>query len=272
MAGTIRVGIGGWTFEPWRGVFYPEGLAHKRELEFASRHVTAIEINATYYSSQKPESFAKWAAQAPEGFVFALKASRFCTNRRVLAQSGDSIGRFLGQGLVQLGDKLGPILWQFMATKRFDAEDFAAFLELLPASVGGLPLRHCVEVRHASFADPAFVALCRQHGVAICLSESAAWPLIADPTADFVYDRLMKGRDDIETGYEAADLDAWAGRLRAYAAGSTPEDLALVAPERPPPGKDRDVFAFFISAGKVRAPAAAMALIERLGPAPSRTP
>ena len=272
MAGTIRVGIGGWTFEPWRGVFYPEGLAQKRELEFASRHVTAIEINATYYSSQKPESFAKWAAQAPEGFVFSLKASRFCTNRRVLAESAESIGRFLGQGLVQLGDKLGPILWQFMATKRFDADDFAAFLELLPATVGGLPLRHCVEVRHASFADPAFVALCRKYGVAICLSESPAWPLIADPTADFVYARLMQGRDDIETGYEAADLDAWAGRLRAHAAGSTPQDLALVAPERPAPGKDRDVFAFFISAGKVRAPAAAMALIEKLGPAPPRTP
>src|SRR5471030_2280538 len=142
MAGTIRVGIGGWTFEPWRGVFYPQGLPQKRELEFASRRVTAIEINGTYYSSQKPESFAKWAARSPEGFVFALKASRFCTNRRVLAQGGESVGRFLGQGLVELGDKLGPIMWQFMATKTFDPDDFAAFLDLLPATLEGLPLRH----------------------------------------------------------------------------------------------------------------------------------
>jgi uncharacterized protein YecE (DUF72 family) len=265
MAGTIRVGIGGWTFEPWRGVFYPQGLPQKRELEFASRRVTAIEINGTYYSSQKPESFAKWAARSPEGFVFALKASRFCTNRRVLAQGGESVGRFLGQGLVELGDKLGPILWQFMATKTFDPDDFAAFLDLLPATLEGLPLRHCMEVRNASFADPAFIDLCRERGVAICCSESPKWPLIADPTADFVYARLMKGRDEIETGYEAPDLDAWAGRLRVYASGESPGDLALVAPDRRAAAADRDVFAFFISAGKIRAPAAAKALIERLG-------
>jgi uncharacterized protein YecE (DUF72 family) len=265
MAGTIRVGIGGWTFEPWRGVFYPKGLPQKRELEYASRRVTAIEINSTYYSSQKRETFAKWAAQTPEGFVFALKASRFCTNRRVLADSGESIARFLGQGLVELGDRLGPILWQFMANKAFDPDDFAAFLELLPATLEGLPLRHCVEVRNASFADPAFVALCRDRGVAICCSESAAWPLVADVSADIVYARLMKGSDEIETGYEAADLDAWARRFRTYAQGESPEDLTLAAPDQQQVRTDRNVFAFFISAGKVRAPAAAMALIERLG-------
>src|SRR5665213_3084498 len=255
MAGRIRAGIGGWTFEPWRGVFYPPGTRQADELAFASRRVTAIEINGTYYSSQKPETFAKWAAQTPEGFVFALKASRFCTNRRVLAEGGESVARFLGQGLAELGDKLGPILWQFMATKKLGPDDFAAFLGLLPATLEGLPLRHCVEVRHASFADPAFVALCRERGVAICCSESPKWPLIADPTADFVYARLMKGRDEIETGYEAPDLDAWAGRLRVYARGETPGDLALAAPDRRAAVADRDVFAFFISAGKVRAPA-----------------
>lgn len=264
MAGRIRAGIGGWTFEPWRGVFYPPGTRQADELAFASRHMTAIEINGTYYSSQKPETFAKWAAQTPEGFVFAVKASRFCTNRRVLADGGESVARFLGQGLVELGDKLGPILWQFMATKKFEPDDFAAFLDLLPLSLRGLPLRHCVEVRHASFADPAFVALCRKRGVAICVSESPQWPLIADVTADFVYARLMRGSDDIETGYVAADLDAWAGRLRAWAGGGAPADLPLISPDPRPTRSDRDVFAFFISAGKIRAPAAAAALIERL--------
>src|SRR5450432_1207821 len=269
MAGTIRVGIGGWTFEPWRGVFYPKGLPQRRELEFASRHVTTIEVNATYYSPQKPGTFAKWAAESPEGFVFALKASRFCTNRRILAQSGESVERFLKQGLVQLGDKLGPILWQFMVTKTFDPDDFAAFLKLLPAFIEGLPLRHCVEVRNASFADPDFIDLCRERGVAICCSESPAWPLIADPTADFVYARLMKGADHIATSYESADLDAWTRRLRAYARGDSPHDLPLAAPERRADAKDRDVFAFFISADQVRAPAAASALLERLARPPA---
>ncbi|MDQ2859185.1 MAG: DUF72 domain-containing protein [Pseudomonadota bacterium] len=264
MAGQIRAGIGGWTFEPWRGVFYPPGTRQADELAFASRQVTAIEINGTYYSSQKPETFAKWAAQTPDGFVFALKASRFCTNRRVLAEAGESVARFLGQGLVELGDRLGPILWQFMATKKFDAADFAAFLDLLPPCLEGRPLRHCVEVRDASFADPAFVALCRKRGVAICASESPDWPLIADVTGGFVYARLMTGSDDIETGYAGADLDAWAGRLRAWADGGAPPDLPLVSPASRPARTDRDVFAFFISAGKVRAPAAARALIERL--------
>ena len=264
MAGHIRAGVGGWTFEPWRGVFYPPGTRQADELAYASRHLTAIEINATYYSSQKPATFARWAAQTPDGFVFALKASRFCTNRRVLAEAGQSVARFLGQGLTELGDRLGPILWQFMATKRFDADDFAAFLDLLPTTLEGLTLRHCVEVRHPSFADPAFVGLCRERGVAICVSESPNWPAIADITADFIYARLMKGADDIETGYPASDLDGWARRLRAWAGGGAPADLPLVSPADPPARTGRDVFAFFISAGKVRAPAAAMALIERL--------
>ena len=247
MKGTIRAGIGGWTFAPWRGVFYPKGTRQADELNYASRKLTAIEINGTYYSSQKPETFAKWAADTPDGFVFSLKASRFCTNRRVLADAGESIDRFFAQGLGELGDRLGPILWQFMATKTFAREDFAAFLGLLPRTLAGRDLRHCVEVRHESFRDAAFVDLCREHGVAICLAEHATYPMIEAMTADFVYARLMRGADDVETCYVAADLDAWAARFKALAATG------------------RDVFAFFISSGKVRAPAGAMALIERLG-------
>lgn len=263
--GRIRAGIGGWTFEPWRGVFYPKGLKQADELAYASRHLTSIEINSTYYSSQSPQTFAKWAAATPEDFVFSVKASRFCTNRRVLAEAGESISKFLNQGISELGPRLGPILWQFMATKKFDPDDFTAFLDLLPQSLDGLKLRHCVEVRHDSFADPAFVALCRARGVAICCAESLEHPRIADVTADFVYARLMTGSDDIETGYGPADLDLWAGRLKTYAAGTCPADLAAVDARHTPAVRPRDVFAYVISEGKVRAPAAAMELIARCG-------
>ena len=262
MVGRIRTGIGGWTFPPWRGVFYPEGLRQADELAYASSKLGAIEINGTYYSLQKPASFAAWAAATPDDFMFAIKASRFCTNRRVLGDAGEAIERFMGQGLTELGSKLGPILWQFMSTKKFDSNDFAAFLALLPTDLAGRPLRHCVEVRHASFAVPEFVDLARLHGVAICASENADYPLIADVAADFVYARLMKGRDDIETGYEAADLDAWASRFETFARGEAPQDLPKLA--QPVPTKARDAFAFFISSGKVRAPAAAVALAKRL--------
>ena len=246
MAGTIRTGIGGWTFPPWRGVFYPDGLRQADELAYAAAHLSAIEINGTYYSSFKPESFEKWAAQTPEGFVFSVKASRFCTNRRVLAEAGPSIEKFMGQGLARLGDRLGPILWQFMATKKFDPVDFAAFLDLLPKDLEGRPLRHCVEVRHDSFADEAFTNLCRARGVAICLADHEVFPEIDANTADFAYARLMRGSDDIETGYADEGLDAWVKRFTVKA------------------DDGRDVFAYFISAGKVRAPAAAMALAKRL--------
>ena len=265
MAGKIRVGIGGWTFEPWRGVFYPKGTRQADELAYASRHVTAIEINSTYHGTQKPESFAKWAATVPEGFVFALKANRFCTNRRVLGESGESITKFLNQGIVELGGKLGPILWQFMPSKRFDPDDFAAFLALLPGEAGGLPLRHCVEVRHDSFRDPEFIGLCRRHGVAICLAHHEAFPLIADVTADFVYARLMKSAEAIDTGYSDPDLDTWSARFRAGAEGGVSDDLPLIDADHKAEKADRAVFAFFISGDKVRNPAAAMALIQRLG-------
>ena len=243
----IRAGIGGWTFEPWRGVFYPPGLAHAKELSFASRAVTAIEVNGTYYSSFKPPTFAKWRDETPEGFVFTVKASRFCTNRKELAGAGESMTRFLGQGLSELGDKLGPILWQFMATKKFDAEDFGAFLSLLPKELDGRPLRHALEVRHESFVCPAFVEMARLAGAAIVVADGEGRPMIDEPTADFTYARLMDARDEVETGYDAIALDAWAERARSWAKGGC------------------DVYAFMINGAKVRAPAAAQALIARLG-------
>ena len=263
-AGKIRAGIGGWTFEPWRGVFYPKGLKHAEELAYASRELTSIEINSTYYSSQKPQTFAKWAAATPEGFVFALKASRFCTNRRVLSEAGESVGKFLNQGIVELGDRLGPILWQFAPTKAFDPDDFAGFLDLLPKTLEGLALRHCVEVRHASFVDPAFVKLCRDRDVAICLSEHQHYPLICDITADFVYARLQMGSDDIPTGYAPKGLDAWAARLKDYSQGRVPGDLVPLDRTGPAEGP-RETFVFFIHEGKVRAPAAAQELLKRVG-------
>ncbi|MDP3747740.1 MAG: DUF72 domain-containing protein [Phenylobacterium sp.] len=261
--GLIRAGIGGWTFEPWRGVFYPKGLKQADELNYASRHLTTLEINSTYYSSQKPETFAKWAASTPDGFVFSVKASRFATNRRVLAEGADSMQKFLTQGIVELGDRLGPILWQFMPTKKFDPDDFAGFLDLLPKTQDGLKLRHVVEVRHASFADPAFIKLCRDRGVAICVSENENYPLIPDITADFVYARLLKGSDDLPNGYPEDGLDAWAERFTAYSSGQVPGDLPPIDRTGPPEGP-REVFAYFIHEGKVRAPAAAQALLSRV--------
>ena len=262
-AGQIRIGVGGWVFEPWRGVYYPKGLKQAEELAWSSRHVTAIEINATYYSTQSPASFAKWAAATPDGFRFTVKGSRFCTNRRVLAEAGESVAKFLAQGLTELGDRLGPILWQFMPTKRLDLDDFDGFLALLPDSQDGVALQHVVEVRHASFADPAFVALCRKRGVAVCVSENDAYPMIADGVCDLVYLRLLKGSDAIETGYPPAQLDDWAARLAAYGRGEIPADLPQSGAAAPLT-RPRDVYAFVIHEGKVRAPAAAMALIERL--------
>lgn len=260
--GTIRIGIGGWVFEPWRGSFYPEGLPQKRELEHASRHLTSIEINGTYYGSQKPSSFARWHDETPEGFVFSLKAPRFATNRRKLAESGESIERFFTSGVMELRDKLGPVNWQFLPTKAFDAEDFAAFLSLLPASHEGRALRHAVEVRHESFRDPDFVALARKHKVAIVVAGDAEHPQIADPTADFVYARIMGTTEDEALGYSAPALGTWADRARAWSAGKPAGGLDLI-------GKDgretpRDVYLYVISGHKPRNPQAAMALIERV--------
>jgi len=262
----IRTGIGGWTYEPWRGTFFPEGLPQKRELEYAARAVTAIEINGTYYGSQKPATFASWAKAVPDGFVFSLKASRFCTNRKVLAESGESIAKFVGQGIVELGDKLGPILWQFMATKKFEPDDFAAFLKLLPASHQGVALRHAIQVRHDSFHVPEFVAMARAAGVSLVFADSAEYPALADVTGGFVYARLEKAVESVPTGYTAAELDRWLEIARAWAAGDQPEGLPYASPEQPAK-KARDTFVFFINGAKVRAPAGAMALLERINAA-----
>lgn len=264
-AGRIRCGIGGWTFEPWRGVFYPKGLKHADELAYASRRLTAIEINGTYYSSFKPDSWAKWRAATPDGFKFSVKASRFCVNRKKLTDAKPSMDIFFGQGLAELGDRLGPILWQFMATKKFDYDDFAGFFDLLPQKLDGLPLQHVIEVRNDTFADPKFVALCRDRGVAVCNSENENYPFIPDITADLVYLRLISADDSIPTGYEARDLDLWAGRFQAYAQGRIPDGFQPVDRTGPPEGP-RDVYAFVIHEGKVRAPAAAMEFIRRVDP------
>ena len=260
----IRVGIGGWTFAPWRGPFYPEGLPHARELAHASRHVTAIEINGTFYRTQTPASFRKWADEAPDGFTFAVKGHRVVTNRKVLAEAGPSIEHFLGSGVTGLGDKLGPLNWQLAPTKRFDRDDVAAFLALLPRERDGVRLRHALEVRHPSFVVPDFVDLARTHGVAIVYADSDDYPALADPTADFVYARLQRSREAETDGYPAAELDGWAGRARTWAEGGRPADLPLAG--EPPGGRPtpRDVFVFFIAGDKVRAPAAAQALIRRL--------
>lgn len=262
-AGKIRLGIGGWTFAPWRGVFYPDKLPQAKELSYAASHLTSIEINGTYYGSQKPASYRKWASEVPDNFVFSLKGPRFATNRRVLAEAGDSIKRFYDSGVLELGDHLGPVLWQFAPTKKFDETDFGAFLELLPRELDGRALRHVVEVRHDSFCAPDFVALLRQFEIPVVFSEHATYPAIADITGDFVYARLQKGSDDIETGYPSKALDAWAKRLATWASGGEPDDLphvgAALRKKQP-----RDVFAYVIHEGKVRAPAAAMALIERV--------
>ncbi len=259
----IRVGIGGWTFEPWRGTFYPDGLARKRELEYAAGKLTSIEVNGTFYGAQKPETFARWRDETPDGFVFSLKGPRFTTNRRVLAEAGESVERFIGGGLLELKDKLGPINWQFAATKTFDPEDFEAFLTLLPREAGGRALRHAVEVRHGSFRAPEFVDMARRHGVAVVVAGDSDHPLIADPTADFVYLRIMGTGESHPLGYAPAALDAWAGRARAYAAGGVPENLDPVG--KAPQAAPRDVYLYVISGHKVRNPAAALALTERLG-------
>ena len=265
--GRIRVGVGGWVFEPWRANFYPADLPQKRELEYASGKLTTIEINGTFYGSQKPASFRKWHDETPDDFVFAVKGPRFATNRRVLAEAGSSIDRFFATGVLELRDKLGPINWQLAATKKLDLEDIAAFLALLPREAGGLPLRHALEVRHPSFADPAFVALARARGVAVVLAGDSAFPLIPDPTAAFVYARLMGTEAAHPAGYSPAALDAWTARARAWAAGDTPADLTpvdLSPVAEVPKIPERDVFLYVISGAKERNPHAAMALIERL--------
>lgn len=262
-AAAIRIGVGGWTYDPWRGSFYPENLPQKRELEHASRQLTAIEINGTYYGSQKPASYTKWHDETPDEFVFSLKAPRFAVNRTVLGEAGASIARFFNSGLTELKEKLGPINWQFLPTKKFDAADFEAFLKLLPGELAGRPLRHAVEVRHESFRTPEFIALARKYGVAVVIAGDSRYPQIADQTAPFVYARIMGTKADESAGYSEAALNRWAARARAWAAGETPDDLEYVEPGVAD-GRPRDVFLYVISGHKVHNPAAAVSLIKRL--------
>jgi uncharacterized protein YecE (DUF72 family) len=245
----IKVGIGGWTYEPWRDNFYPKGLVHAKELGFASRRVSSIEINGTYYSTFKPEHFRKWAGETPDDFVFSLKASRFATNRKLLSTAGDSIKRFVESGLAELGDKLGPIVWQFMPTKQFDAEDFEAFLALLPKKEGSRSLRHVMDVRHQSFLVPGYQALAKKHKVSTVFTDADKFPSFEEPEGDFAYARLMMADAKLKAGYAPKALDSWAERAQQWAAAPKP----------------REVFVYFINGAKEKAPAAAGALLERLG-------
>lgn len=263
MSGHIRIGVGGWTYEPWRGSFYPEGLVQKRELEYAASKLTSIEINGTFYGSQKPETFVKWREETPAGFVFSLKAPRYAAQRRELAAAGPTIERFLKSGVLELKEKLGAINWQLMPATKFDPADFESFLKLLPKKADGHVLRHAVEVRHASFRVPELVAMARHHGVAVVVAGDSEYPLIPDATAPFVYARIMGTKSNESLGYSATELDAWAARARQWAGGGHPKDLPEVSPEKAANVK-RDVFLYVISGHKVANPAAAQALIERV--------
>ncbi|NUR44552.1 MAG: DUF72 domain-containing protein [Sphingomonas sp.] len=243
--GRIRIGIGGWTYAPWRGSFYPEKLPQAKELEYAASKLGAIEINATFYGRQKPKSWENWEKIAPDGFQFAIKGSRYCVSRSKLAESAESVGNFFGQGFEVLGPKLGPILWQFAPFKRFDRDDIAAFIELLPAELNGMKVRHAIEPRHKSFDDEKFFELCRARNIAVVFEDSDDYPLIEAQTADFSYARLQRMSEDVPTGYDEKSLDKFASRAREWQ-------------------KRGDAYIFMINGAKVRAPAAAMALQERL--------
>jgi uncharacterized protein YecE (DUF72 family) len=260
--GRIRVGIGGWVYEPWRGTFYPAGLPKTKELAHASRHVSTIEINATFYRTQSRQSFERWATETPEDFVFALKANRFAVNRKDLSDGGDAIRRFTDSGITALGAKLGPILWQLAGTKRFDAAEIKGFLSNLPRTQDDIRLRHVIEPRHPSFVCAEFVALARTYNVAICLAMADDYPSIADQTADFSYLRLQTASSAHEAGYDAATIRAWAGRCRDLASGRPASGLPLVT--EPPTPRTRDCFVYCIAGAKERNPAAAVALIAAL--------
>jgi uncharacterized protein YecE (DUF72 family) len=261
----IRVGIGGWSFAPWRDNFYPRKLKQAEELSFASRHVSTIEVNGTFYRTQSRDSYRRWAEETPKDFVFSIKAHRLTTHRKLLAESAPAITRFLDSGLVELGKKLGPILWQFAPTKKFEAEDFEAFLSSLPPKLESLKLRHVVEVRHESFCNEDFVALARRYKVAICLALSDKYPLIADPTADFVYARLQTSHASELDGYSKKELDCWAGYAKLWIEGKKVEDLPLIAKAPAVKTKGLDCFIYFIAGAKERNPAAAMSLMQRFG-------
>jgi uncharacterized protein YecE (DUF72 family) len=260
----IRVGVGGWNYAPWRRNFYPAGLPQQQELEYASRQLSAIEINSTFYRAQKPAVYAGWRRQTPDGFVFSLKAPRFAAMARP-ENAGKAIHAFVFGGLAELGDRLGPLSWQFAPNRRFVPADLDAFLGLLPRELDGRRLRHVIEVRHPSFACPEYVTLARKHGVATVFTDSTEYPSFADLTGDFVYARLMRSEASLDSGYPAADLAAWAQRARTWQSGGEPDDLPRIGPAKKAARTPRDVFVYFISAAKERNPAAALALRAALG-------
>jgi uncharacterized protein YecE (DUF72 family) len=262
--GRIRVGIGGWNYEPWRETFYPKNITQARELEYASSKVTAIEINGTFYRLQKPAVYAKWRDSTPDDFKFSLKAPRYIVQRKELATAGNALERFLASGLAELGSKLGPVLWQMEPHKHFDAADLEAFLKLLPPTVGDQPLKNVLEVRHKSYLVPEFIDLARRFGAAVVLVDDAKHPLIADITGDFIYVRLRQCEASVETGYADPALEAWAERARTWALGGAPVGLNLVEATAKAAASPREVFVYFINGAKERAPAAAQALIAKL--------
>ncbi len=259
----IRVGIGGWNYAPWRKNFYPVGLVQRRELEYASRELRTIEINGTYYGAQKAATYARWAAETPPGFIFSLKAPRYVTESKRLADTEKGVSGFVHGGLAEMGNRLGPILWQLPPSRPFDADDLAAFLEYLPRELNGHRLRHVLEVRHPSFMCESYVTLARSHAVPTVFTDSSDYPSLADLTGDFTYARLMRSADDIPTGYASAALDRWAEHAESWAAGKDPAELPHVAAQSPA-NQPRDVFVFFISSAKHRNPAAAVALQSRI--------
>ncbi|AKC85645.1 DUF72 domain-containing protein [Pseudoxanthomonas suwonensis] len=259
----IHVGIGGWTYAPWRGgAFYPPGLVQRRELEYASRQLTAIEINGTYYGTQKPDTYAKWRDETPAGFMFTAKAPKRIMASRSLAGTGAQIDDFVG-GIATLGDRLGALLWQFDRGQAPALDQLAAFLQLLPAQADGRRLRHALELRDPAVFDRDLLALLRERNVSLVFAGSDEHPSFDDLTADFVYARLMRARTGLAQGYPDAELDAWARRARDWAEGGDPDDLPHVATPQPD-AKAREVFVFFIASAKERNPAAAQALIQRL--------
>jgi len=259
----IKVGIGGWTYEPWRGLFFPEKLPKTKELFHASKRVTSIEVNGTFYGTFTPKTFRNWFDETPDDFIFSLKAPRFAVNRRVLGEAGPSIEKFFESGVSELKSKLGPILWQLPPFKKYDADDIEAFFSWLPKNIDGLKLRHVLEVRHETFLSKEFVAQARKANVGIVLADSPKYPLLADLTSDFVYLRLQDAQSEIETGYSPKALDKWAALARSWVRGDEPDEFPLVAPKGDKL-QAREVFVYFINGAKERAPAAAEALIRRL--------
>jgi uncharacterized protein YecE (DUF72 family) len=263
--GEIRIGIGGWSYEPWRKTFYPADITQTRELEYASRQVTAIEINGTFYRLQKPPVFAKWHDSTPESFLFSIKAPRFIVQRKDLTSAGSAIERFLSSGITELKSKLGPILWQLADTKVFDPKEIDDFLAFLPATAGALTLRHALEVRHASFLNREFLDIARKRDVAVVYEDDATHPGLADLTSTFVYARLRRCSASCATGYSLAALKQWSQHAQLWASGKEPADLPRMTAAPKTASPPRDVFIYFINGAKERAPAAAQKLISLLG-------